>query len=134
MFIMYTTCNTAHVKLVLWLLLNMLQHVLGNSLQFNFHARQVVNKETLPYWRLLPKTCCSIFRKSWNTDFTCAMSQAVHILNICKTFDEIHVPLNFLYKFTGINFVQCNINLVEFHLIQLCSFCNIYMSNDVKIF
>ena len=44
------------------------------------------------------------------------------------------MPLNFLFKFTGINLVQLNINPVKFHLIQLCSFCNIYMSNDVKFF
>ena len=44
------------------------------------------------------------------------------------------MPLNFLFKFTGINVVQLNINPVEFHLIRLCSFCNIYMSNDVKFF
>ena len=30
---MRTACDTAHVKSVLWLLLNMLPHVLGNSLQ-----------------------------------------------------------------------------------------------------
>ena len=56
------------------------------------------------------------------------------ILNIFKTFDGIHEPLNFLFKFTGINLVQININPVEFPLIRLCSFCNIYMSNDVKFF
>ena len=27
-----------------------------------------------------------------------------------------------------------NIKPTEFHLVQLCSFCNIYMSNDVKFF
>ena len=134
MFNMRTACNAAHVKSVLWLFLNMLQHVLGNSLQFNFCARQVINKETPPHWRLLPKTCCSMFRRSQSTDFTCAALQAVRILNICKTFHEIHVPLNFLFKFTGINLVQLNINPVEFHLIRLCSFCKIYMSNDVKFF
>ena len=125
---MSTACNAAHVKSILWLLL------LGNNLQFNFLAKQVVNKETPPHWRLLPMTCCSMFRRSRSTDFTCAVSQAVRILNICKTFHEIHVPLNFLFKFTGINLVQLNINPVEFHLIRLYSFCNIYMSNDVKFF
>ena len=134
MFNMRIPCNAAHVKSVLWLLLNMLQHVLGNNLQFNFHARQVVNKETPLHWRLLPKTCCSMFRWSQSTDFTYAMSQAVCILNICKSFHEIQVPLNFLFKFTGINLVLVNINSVEFHLIRLCSFCNIYMSNNVKFF
>ena len=129
---MRTVCDTAHVKSVLRLLLNMLQHVLGNSLQFNFCARQVVNKETPPHWRLLPKTCCSMFRRSRSTDFMCAVSQAVS--HICKTFHEIQVPLNFLFKFTGINLVLINIKPVEFHLIRLCSFCNIYMSNDVKFF
>ena len=131
---MCTTCNAAHVKSVLWLLLNMLQHVLGNNLQFNFRARQVVNKEIQPHWRLLPKTCCSMFRRSQSTNFTCAVSQAVCILNICKTFHEIQTPLNFLFKCTGINLVQVNINPVEFHLIRLYSFCNIYMSKDVKFF
>ena len=126
MFNMRTACNAAHVLSVLWLLLNMLllQHVLGNNLQFNFHARQVVNKERPRHWRLLPKTCCSMFR-SRSTGFACAVSQAMRISNICKTFHEIQVPLNFLFKFTGINLVQLNINPVEFHLIRLCSFCNI---------
>ena len=132
MFNMITACNAAHLKSVLWLLLNILQHVLGNNLQFNFRARQVINKETPPHWRLLPKTCCSMFGRSRNTDFTCAALQAGRILNICKTFYEIQVSLNFLFKFTGINLVRLNINPVEFHLIRLCSFCNIYMSNDVK--
>ena len=45
MFNMRTACETARVKSVLWLLLNMLQHVLGNSLQFNSRARQVVTKK-----------------------------------------------------------------------------------------
>ena len=112
----------------------MLQHVWGNNLQFNFCARQVVNKETPPHWRLLPKACCSMFRRSQNTDFTCAALQAVRILNICKTFHEIQVPLNFLFKFTGINLVQLNINPIEIHLIRLCNFCNIHMSKDVKFF
>ena len=85
-------------------------------------------------WILLPKVCCSMFRRSQSTDFTCAVSQAVRILNICKTFHKIQVPLNFLFKFTGINLVLFNIKPVEFHLIRLCSFCNIYMSNDVKFF
>ena len=85
-------------------------------------------------WRLLLKTCCSMFKRSQSTDFTCAALQAVRILNICKTFHGIHVPLNFLFKVTGINLAQLNINPVEFHLIRLCSFCNIFMSNDVKFF
>ena len=116
------------------LLLNMLQHVFGNSLQFNSCARQIVNKETPPPWRLLPKTCCSMFRRSRSTNFMCATLQAVCILNICKTFHEIQVPLSFLFKFTGINLVLVNIKPVKFHVIRLCSFCNIYMSNDVKFF
>ena len=131
MFNMHTACDTAHIKSVLWLLLNMLQHVFCNNLQFNFCARQIVNKETPPDWRLLPKTSCSMFKRNQSTNFTCAMSQAVRILNICKTFHEIQVSLNFFFKFTGINLVQLNINPVEFHLIQLSSFCNIYVSNDV---
>ena len=134
MFNMHTACNMAQVKSVLQLLLNMLQHVLGNNLQFNFYARQVVNKKTPPHWRLLPKTCCSMSRRSRSIDFNCAMSQVVHISNICKTFHEIQVSLNFLFKFTGLNLVLVNITPVEFYFIRLCSFCNIYMSNDVKFF
>ena len=117
MFNMCTACNAPHVKSVLWLLLNMLQHILDNNLQFNSCVRQVVNKKTPQHWRLLPKTCCSMFRRSWSTHFTCAMSQAMCILNICKTFHEIQVLLNFLLKLTGINLVQLNINPVELHLI-----------------
>ena len=134
MFNMRTICIATHTKSVLWLLLNMLQHVLGNNLQFNFRARQVINKETPPHWRLLPKTCCSVFRRSRSTDFMCTMSQAMYILNIYKTFHEIQVPLNFLFKFTGINLVLIKNKPVKFYLIQLCGFCNIYMSNDVKFF
>ena len=85
-------------------------------------------------WRLLPKTCCSMFRRSQSTDFTCAVLQAVRILNICETFHGIHLPLNFLFKFTEISRFHLNINPVEFHLVRLFSFCNIYMSNDVKFF
>ena len=133
---MRTASNAAHVKSVLWLLLNMLQHVLGNNFQCNFLARQIVNKETPPHWRLLAKTCCSMFRRSQSTDFTCAALEAVGILNICKIFHEIQVLLNFLFKFTRLNLVLVNINPVEFNLIRQCSFCNIsiYMSNDVKFF
>ena len=134
MFNMRTACNTAHVEWVLRLLLNMLQHVLVKNLQFNFRAKWVVNKEAPPPWRLLPKTCCNMFRRSRSTHSTCAVLQAVRILNICKTLPEIQGPLNFLFKFTGINLVQLNTNPVKFHLIRLCSFCNIYMSNDVKFF
>ena len=126
MFNMCTTCNVAHVKSVLWLL-NMLQHVLDNNLQFNFHARQVVNKVTPLHSRLLPKTCCSMFRRSQSTDFTCAMLQAVHILNICKTFHGIHMPLNFLSKFTGINLVYLNINplTAKYFFSSFLGVCNI---------
>ena len=134
MFNMRRACNTAHVKWVLWLLISMLQHVLGNSLQCSGVSLLTTFLERELNWRLLPKTYCSMFLRSQSTDFMCAALQAVRILNICKTFHEIQVPLNFLFKFTGITFVQLNINPVEFYLIQLCSFCNIYMSNDVKIF
>ena len=134
MFNMRTACGTAHVKRVLRLLLNMLQHVLGNSLQCGGVSLLTTCLAQNLNWRLLPKTCCSMFRRSQSTDFTCAALQAVRILNICETFHGIQVPLNFLLKFTGINRVQLNINPVEFHLIRLCSFCNIYMSNDVKFF
>ena len=117
---MRTACNAAHVKSVLWLFLNMLQHIFSNNLQFNFRARQVVNKETPPHWRLLPKTVAlaDMSKRSRSTDFTCAVSQAVRILNISKIFHKTHAPLNFLFKFTGINLIQLNINPVEFHLIR----------------
>ena len=131
---MRTACDTAHVKSVFWLLLNMLQHVLGNSLQSDSVSLLTACLSQKLNWRLSPKTCCSMFRRSQNIDFTCAVSQAVRILKICKTFHEIKVPLNFLFKFTEINLVLVNIKPVEFHLIRLCNFCNIYMSNDVKFF
>ena len=109
---MHTTCNMTHVKLVLWLLLNMLQYVLVNSLQCSgvFLLTTCITQEL--NWRLLPKTCCSMFRRSQSTDFTCVVSQVVCILNICKTLHEIQVPLNVLFKFTGINLIQLNINPV----------------------
>ena len=134
MYNMRTACDTAHVKSVLWLLLNMRQHVLGNSLQCDGVSLLTTCLARKLNWRLLPKTCYSMFRRSQSTDFTCAALQAVRILNICETFHGIYVPLNFLFKFTRINLVQLNINPVEFHSIRLCSFCNIYMSNDVKFF
>ena len=65
----------------------------------------------------------------------CSVTGGVHIEHLyCKTFHETQMPLNFLFKFIGINLVLVNIKPVEFHLIQLGSFCNIYMSNDVKFF
>ena len=134
MFNMHTACDTAHLKLVLWLLLNLLQHVLGYSLLCGGVSLLTICLAREFNWRLLPKTCCSMFRRSQSTDFTCAVSQAVRILNICETFHEIQLPLNFLFKFTGINLVLVNIKPVEFHLIRLCSFRNIYMSNNVKFF
>ena len=134
MFNMPTASNAAHVKSVLWLLLNMLQHVLANNLQCGGVSLLTTCLARKLNWRLLPKTCCSMFRRSQSTDFTCAALEAVRILNIYKTFRGIHVPLNFLFKFTGLNLVLVNIKPVEFHLIRLCSFCNIYMSNDVKFF
>ena len=133
MFNMRTACDMVHVKSVLPLLLNKLQHALGNSLQCGGVSLLTTCLARKLNWRLLPKTCCSMFR-SQSTYFTCATLQAVRILNICETFYGIHVVLNFLFKFTGINLVQLNINPVEFHLIRLCSFCNLYMSNDVKSF
>ena len=129
MFNMRTACNTAHVKSVLQLLLGMLQHVLGNSLQCGGVSLLTTCLARKLNWRLLPKTCCSMFRRSQSIDFTCAALQAVRILNICKIFHGMHVPLNFLFKFTGINLVELNINPVEFYLIQLT--CQL-MSNFLK--
>ena len=131
MFNMRTACDTAHVRSVLRLLLNMQQHVLGNSLQCDGVFLLTTCLARKLNCRLLPKTCCCMFRRQ-STDFTCAVLQAVRTLNICKTFHEIHVPLNFLFKLIGINLVQVNINSVEFHLIRLHSFCNIYMPNFLK--
>ena len=105
MFNMRTACDTVHVKWVLRLLLNMRQHVLGNSLQCGGVSLLTICLARKLNWRMLSKTCCSMFRKSQSTDFTCAALQAVRILNICETFHGIHVPLNFLFKFTGINLV-----------------------------
>ena len=127
MFNMRTACDTAH-----WLLLNMLQHVLGNSLQCGGVSLLTICLARKLNWKVLSKTCCSMFRRSQSTDFTCAALQAVRILNICESFHGIQVSLNFSFKFTGINFVQLNINPVEFYLIRLCTFCNIYMSNFLK--
>ena len=134
MFNMRTACDMAHVKSVFRLLLNMLQHVLSKSLQCGGVSLLTICLAQELNWRLLTKTCCSMFRRSRSTDFTCAVSQAVRILNICKTFYEIQVPLKFLFKLTGINLVLVNIKPAEFHLIRLCSFSDIYMSNDIKFF
>ena len=138
MYNLRTACDTAHVKSVLWLLLNMLQHVLGNSLQCDGVSLLTICLARKLNWRLLPMfrsySCYSMFRRSQSTDFTCAALQAVHILNICETFHGIYVPLNFLFIFTGINLVQLNINPVKFHSIRLCNCCNIYMSIDVIFF
>ena len=134
MFNMRTVYDTAHVKSVLRLLLNMLQHVLGSSLQCGDVFLLTTCLARKLNWRLLPKTCCSMFRRRQSTDFTCAALQAVRILNICETFHGNHMPLNFCIQIYSNNLVQLNITPVEFHLIRLCSFCNIYMSNDVKFF
>ena len=117
MFIIYIACDTVHMKSVLSLLLNMLQHVLGNSLQCGGVSLLITCLARKLNWRLLPKTCCSMFRRSQSTDFVCVAIQMVRMLNICKTFHEIQVPLNFLFKFTEINLVLVNINPVKFHLI-----------------
>ena len=117
MFNMFTPNDIAHVKSVLQLLLNMLQYVLGNSLQCGGVSLLTTCLAQKLNWRLLPKTCCSMFRRSQSTNFTCATLQAVYILNIYKTFHEIQVLLNFLFKFTGINLVLVNIKPVKFHLI-----------------
>jgi len=63
----------------------------------------------------------------------CRVTGGEHI-NICEIFYEIHVPLYFLFKFAGKNLFLVNIEPVDIHLIRGCSFCNIYMSNDVKFF
>ena len=105
----------------------------GNSLQCGDVSLLTTCLARELNWKLLPKTCCSMFRRSRRIDFTCAVLQAVRILNICNTFHEIQGPLNFLFKFTGINLVLVNIKPVEFNLIRLCSFCNCQMmSNFLK--
>ena len=130
MFNMRTACDTAHVKSVLRLLLNMLPYVLGNNLQ----CGGVSLLTTCLAQKLNPRHAEACLGGARVPPVTCAALQAVRILNICKTLHGIHVPLNFFFKFTGINLVQLNINPVKFHLIRLYSFCNIYMSNDVKFF
>ena len=106
MFNMRTACDTAHVKSILRFLLSMLQHVLGNNLQCSSVSLLTICLARKLNRIFLPKTCCGMFRKSQSTDFTCPALQAVRKLNICEIFLEIHVPLNFLFKFTGINLVQ----------------------------
>ena len=112
---MRSACDMTHVKSVLWLLLSMLRHVLGNSLPCGGVSLLTTCLARELNWRLLPKTCCSMFR-SQSTDFTCVMSQAVRILNICKTFHEIQVPLDVLFKFTEMNLFSSTLTLLNFIL------------------
>ena len=40
-----------------------------------------LRRESLPHWKMLQETCYSVFGKNLTTKLTCAMSQAMHILN-----------------------------------------------------
>ena len=107
MFNMLTACDTAQVKLVFRLLLNMLQHVLGNSLLCGdvfLLTTCLARKLTRDCYPRHAAACLGGARVP-------TALQAVRILNICKTFYEIQVPLNFLFKFTGINLVLVNIKV-----------------------
>ena len=130
MFNMHIACDMAHVKWVLQLLLNMLQHVLGNNLQCCgvFLLTTCLTQEL--NWRLLSKTCCSMFRRSQSTDLTCGALQAVHILNICKTFHGIYVSLNFLFKLFSSTLTL--LNFISFNCIVSVIFTCQMMSNLLK--
>ena len=52
-------------------------------------------------------------RRIWTTTgLTCAASQSVHMFSIYEIFHGIHLPLNFLFIFRGINLILVNIKLV----------------------
>ena len=45
---------------------------------------------------------------------TCAVSQVEHILNMCEIGYEIHISLNFPFKFEGIILILFSIKLPSF--------------------
>ena len=74
-----------------------------------------LSRESLPHCRLLPKTCCSVFGRSWSTKLMCVVFQAERILNICEIGYEIHISLKFLFKYGGIILILFNIKPVLFN-------------------
>ena len=64
------------------------------------------------YCRLLPKACCSVFGRSWSAKLTCAMSQTECILNIFEIGYEIHISLNFSFKFGELILILFDIKAV----------------------
>ena len=62
--------------------------------------QQNSSRESLPHWRMLPKTCCSVFGTSLITDLTCAESQAALILNICENYEIGHRIYKSLFFFS----------------------------------
>ena len=54
-----------------------------------------LGRESLPHYRLLCKTCCNVFGRSWSTELTCVVSLAECILNMCEIGYDIHISLNF---------------------------------------
>ena len=74
---------TVHSNMVRYLYFLNIYEVLFNSDFFifiqspvYFHARQVVNKETPPHWRLLPKTCC--YKPEYQL-YMCCVTGGAHI-------------------------------------------------------
>ena len=105
MFNMRTACNAAPVKSVLWLLLNMLTI---SSLTF-VQDRQLTKKHHRT-GDSYPRYAAACLGGAGVPTYVCRVTGGAHIF-------EIQVSLNFLFKFTVINFVQLNINPVEFYLI-----------------
>ena len=70
-------------------------------------------------------------KKISTSDLTGALSQALHILKIVH---QIKILLNFSDKFWWINLILLKINHVYFHLLRLCSYSDIYISEDIKFF
>lgn len=58
-------------------------------------AQTITSRESVPPWRLLPKTCSHVFGRRWTTYLMCAMLQAVCILKSCENVHKIHIHLNF---------------------------------------
>ena len=77
------------------------------------------SRESLPHWRMLPKTCCSVFGTSLITDLTCAESQAALILNICENYEIGYRIYKFLFFFffemLNIKLMMFNIKFLQFH-------------------
>ena len=67
-----------------------------------------------------------------NVQYAHRLGRGTHEVSLCQSVRWCFF-VNYL-SCTRVNPVLVNIKPVEFQLIRLCSFCNIYMSNDVKFF